>query len=137
MSQLIKSLVKRGARAAIGITILKPLLITATDRLEASNTRLVAKLDRTPIPLARVTRAGRVRRAVDPILDTVLLTYLESLDFAADLVDRLLGGEDELAELVTDIPINLVRELTSLQRRLVLSGKRVREAEARARRRLR
>lgn len=135
MTQLLAKAAKRAGRAAIGITILKPLLITATNRLEASNTRLVAKLDRTATPLARVSRAGRVRRAVDPVLDTVLLTYLESLDFAADLIDRLLGGEDELAELVTDIPVNLLRELTGLQRRLVLSGMKVREAEARARRR--
>lgn len=137
MTQLIQKIGKRLGRVALGVTVLKPLLITVTERLEATNNRLVAKLGRTTTPLPRVSRLGRTRRAVDPLLDTVLLTYLEALDFAAELADRLLGGEDELAELVTDIPINLIRDLTSLQRRLVLSSKRVREAEARVRRRTR
>ena len=136
MSSVLKKLGKIGVRGSLGSVILRPLLTTAVERLEAGEKRLVQKLERTSTPLPRVTRVGKVRRAVDPLLDNILLTYIDAIDFAADLADRLLGGEDELGELLTDIPVNLVRDLNSLQRRFVLTGKRVREAEAKARRRL-
>ena len=137
MSAILKKLAKAGVRGSLGAVVLRPLLQTTVERFEAGEKRLIAKLDKTTTPLSRIGLVGKARRQVDPLLDNILLTYIDAIDFATDLADRLLGGEDPegLGELLTDVPIGLVRDLNALQKRLVQTGKRVREAERRARRR--